>query len=76
MCESISVVNIAKNLVQHKCTMHIDVRHHFLRDNAKKGFIKMVFCKSKDQVVNIFIKALSRKHFEQNRLYLGLIRDF
>ncbi|KAF3618397.1 Dual specificity protein phosphatase-related isoform 1 [Capsicum annuum] len=41
-CDNTSAVNTAKNLVQHIRTKHIDIRHHFLRDNAEKGLIKMV----------------------------------
>nr|XP_009766325.1 PREDICTED: uncharacterized protein LOC104217716 [Nicotiana sylvestris] len=51
---------IGLNQVQHKRTKHIDVRHHFLRDNVEKILICMKFWKMKDQVADIFTKALSR----------------
>lgn len=34
-----NALNMVKNPVQHKRTKHIDVRHHFLRDNVEKGAI-------------------------------------
>ncbi|KAM3304197.1 hypothetical protein P3S67_015229 [Capsicum chacoense] len=40
--DNTSVINMAKNSVQHKRTKHIDVRHHFLRDSVEKGLIKIV----------------------------------
>ena len=36
MCDNTSVVSMGKNPVHHKKTKHIDVRHHFLRDNVEK----------------------------------------
>nr|XP_016444207.1 PREDICTED: uncharacterized mitochondrial protein AtMg00810-like [Nicotiana tabacum] len=67
-------LNMAKNPVQHKRTKHIDVRHPFLRDNVEKGLICIKLCKTEDQVADIFTKALSREHFENNRLALRLIK--
>ncbi|XP_019224828.1 PREDICTED: uncharacterized protein LOC109206461 [Nicotiana attenuata] len=68
LCDNTSALNMAKNLVQHKRTNHIDVRHHFLRDNVEKGLICVKFCSTEDQIADIFIKALSREHFEKNHL--------
>jgi len=54
--------------------LHIDINHHFLRDNGKKGLISMNFCPSKNQIIDIFTKALSREQFEKNMLELSLIK--
>ncbi|XP_070017358.1 secreted RxLR effector protein 161-like [Nicotiana sylvestris] len=72
--DNTSALNLAKNPVQHKRTKHIDVRHHFLRDNVEKGLICMKFCSTEDQIADIFTKALSREHFERNRVKLGLLK--
>ncbi|XP_070008128.1 secreted RxLR effector protein 161-like [Nicotiana sylvestris] len=74
LCDNTSALNMATNLVQHKRTKHIDVRHHFLRDNMEKGLICMKFCSTEDQIADIFTKALSKKHFERNRVNLGLLK--
>ncbi|XP_070018027.1 secreted RxLR effector protein 161-like [Nicotiana sylvestris] len=68
LCDNTSALNMAKNLVQHNRTKHIDVRHHFLRDNVEKGLICMEFCSIEDQIADIFTKALSREHFERNKV--------
>jgi hypothetical protein len=34
--DSTSVISVAKNLVLHSKTKHIEVRYHFLRDNIEK----------------------------------------
>ncbi|XP_075074361.1 secreted RxLR effector protein 161-like [Nicotiana tabacum] len=68
-------LNMAKNPVQHKRTKHIDVRHRFHIYNVEKGLICMKFCSTEDQIADIITKALSREHFERNRLALGLIKS-
>jgi len=73
-CDNTSAINISKNPCQHKRTKHIDIRHHFLRDNVEKGLISMNFCATDKQIADIFTKALSREQFERNRLELGLIK--
>ena len=73
MCDNTSAINMAKNPVQHKRTKHIDIQHHFLRDNVEKGFIIMKFCATEDQIVDIFTKALGREPFLKNLLSLGLV---
>ncbi|XP_075099256.1 secreted RxLR effector protein 161-like [Nicotiana tabacum] len=74
LCDNTSALNMAKNLVQHKKTKHIDVWHHFLKDNVEKGLICMKFCSIEDQIADIFTKALSREQFERNRVKLGLLK--
>jgi len=73
-CDNTSAINISKNPCQHKRTKHIDIRHHFLRDNVEKGLILMNFCANNNQVTDIFTKALCREQFTRNRLELGLIK--
>lgn len=70
-CDNTSAINIAKNPVQHKRTKHIDIRHHFRRDNVEKGHISIMFYSTEEQIADIFTKALSKEHFEKNNLALG-----
>ncbi|KAH0719582.1 hypothetical protein KY285_015613 [Solanum tuberosum] len=48
ICDNTSAMNMAKNPVQHKRTKHIDMSHHFLRDNVEKQNMVMKFCKTED----------------------------
>ena len=59
-CNNTSAINISKNPCQYKRTKHMDIRHHFLRDNVEKRLISMNFCATNNQIADIFIKALSR----------------
>ena len=40
-CDNISAINISKNPVQHSCTKHIEIRHHFIRDLVKDGILTL-----------------------------------
>ena len=73
MCDNTSAVSMGKNSVHHKRTKHIDVRHHFLRDNVEKGNIVLTYCQTEEQIADIFTKALSKDQFESNRLKLGMM---
>ncbi|GJU15609.1 retrovirus-related pol polyprotein from transposon TNT 1-94, partial [Tanacetum coccineum] len=41
MCDNKGAIELSKNLVQHSRTKHIEIRHHFLRDNVQKGNISI-----------------------------------
>ena len=73
ICDNTSAVSMGKNPVHHKRTKHIDVRHHFLRDNVEKGNIVLTYCPTEEKIADIFIKALSKDQFERNRLKLGML---
>ena len=57
-CDNISIVKLSKNLVLYGRSKHIDVKYHFLRDLTKDGAIDIIYCKSEDQVVDLFSKPL------------------
>jgi hypothetical protein len=58
MCDNISAISIAKNLVFHKRMRHLERRHHFLGDHVEKGDIKMRYIDIERQLVDIFTKPL------------------
>ena len=35
-CDNSSAINLSKNTTHHARIKHIDIRHHFLRDNISK----------------------------------------
>lgn len=55
---------IAKNHVFHKRTKHIDTRYHFIRELASNKEINLQYCKSEEQLADIFTKALAQGQFE------------
>nr|GEU89108.1 retrovirus-related Pol polyprotein from transposon TNT 1-94 [Tanacetum cinerariifolium] len=52
------------NNVQHSRSKHIDIRHHFIRDQVKKGVVELYFVTIDYHLADIFTKALLRERFE------------
>lgn len=71
-CDKSSAIKLSKNPVLHGRSKHIDVRYHFLRDLTNNGIIDLVYCKSQDQVADIFTKSLKLTAFQKLRGMLGV----
>lgn len=63
-CDNMSAINISKNHVQHSRTKHIDIRHHFIRDLMKRKQVSLEYINTKNQLADIFTKALDATSFE------------
>ena len=44
---------------------------HLIRELVNEKIINLEFCKSNDQIVDVFTKPLPREHFEFHRKNLG-----
>ncbi|GJY65681.1 retrovirus-related pol polyprotein from transposon TNT 1-94 [Tanacetum coccineum] len=66
-------IDLSKNPVQHSRTKHIEIRHHFLRDNVQKGHISIEKVSSVDNIADILTKPLKRESFNYLRLGLGMM---
>nr|GEW46187.1 hypothetical protein [Tanacetum cinerariifolium] len=73
MCDNKGAINLSKNPVQHSRTKHIEIRHHFLRDNVQKGHISIEKVPSVDNIVDILTKPYKRESFNYLRLGLGMM---
>ncbi|GKF29108.1 hypothetical protein Tco_0095450 [Tanacetum coccineum] len=67
MCDNKGVIDLSKNPVQHSRTKHIEIRHHFLRDNVKKGYTSIEKVPSVDNIADILTKPLKRESFVGSR---------
>ncbi|GJW18374.1 hypothetical protein Tco_0025810 [Tanacetum coccineum] len=73
LCDNKGAIDLNKNLVLHSLTKHIEIRHHFLRDNVQKGNISIEKVSSEDNIAKIFTKPLKREPFNLFRLGLMLM---
>ncbi|GKA84317.1 hypothetical protein Tco_0805912 [Tanacetum coccineum] len=63
-CDNKSAIALCCNNVQHSRSKHIDIRHHFIREQVEKGVVELYFVRTEYQLADIFTKALPRERFE------------
>ena len=72
-CDNTSAINLSKNPVNHSRTKHIDIHHHFLRDNIEKEIINLEFVSSENQLADICTRPLLENNFIKLKHELGII---
>uniref|UniRef100_A0A0A9HJY2 Retrovirus-related Pol polyprotein from transposon TNT 1-94 n=1 Tax=Arundo donax TaxID=35708 RepID=A0A0A9HJY2_ARUDO len=72
--DNMSALALIKNLVFHERSKHIDVRYHFIRECMGNGSISARFIGTKDQLADIFTKALGRVRFQELRATIGVVQ--
>ncbi|GJR13053.1 integrase, catalytic region, zinc finger, CCHC-type containing protein [Tanacetum coccineum] len=60
-CDNKSVIALCCNNVQHSRSKHINIRHHFIREQVEKGVVELYFVRTEYQLADIFTKALPRE---------------
>ena len=70
--DNMSAISMAKNPVFHQRTRHINRKYHFIREALQEGVINVKFCRSEEQLTDIFTKALPKDRFKKLRLDLGV----
>ncbi|KAL5823512.1 hypothetical protein ACOSQ4_021412 [Xanthoceras sorbifolium] len=63
---------ISHNSVFHGKTKHFNIKLYFLREIQKNGEVTLVYCKSEDQLADLFTKPLPVSKFELLRQKIGI----
>ncbi|CAL0333326.1 unnamed protein product [Lupinus luteus] len=71
-CDNTSAIKLSKNPVLHGRSKHIDVKYYCLRDLNNDGTIVLKYCRSEDQLADIFTKPLKAPSFQNLRNLLGV----
>ena len=69
-----AAMKLTKNPEFHARTKHIELRHHFLREQVLEGNIEMIRVDTKDNLADIFTKALPRATHERMMILSNLVR--
>lgn len=59
-----SAIKMMKNRQFGKRSKHIDVRFHYISEKVNEGLLKVNYCKTDDQIADIFTKPLCKVKFE------------
>ncbi|GJZ64837.1 retrovirus-related pol polyprotein from transposon TNT 1-94 [Tanacetum coccineum] len=62
-CDNKSAIALCCNNVQHSRAKHIDVRYHFIKEQAENGIVELYFVWTEYQLADIFTKPLPRERF-------------
>ncbi|GJX26969.1 hypothetical protein Tco_0233265 [Tanacetum coccineum] len=76
MCDNKGEIDLSKNPMQYSRTKHIEIRHHFLRDNVQKGHISIEKVSSEDNISDILAKPLKRESFKLSYVFVPMIGPY
>ncbi|GJS13031.1 retrovirus-related pol polyprotein from transposon TNT 1-94 [Tanacetum coccineum] len=63
-CDNKSAIALCCNNVQHSRSKHIDIRHHFIKEQVENGVVELYFVRTEYQLADIFTKPLARERLE------------
>ena len=63
-CDNSSAITLSKHNSFHRKNKHIDAHYHFICELVNNGDIALLFCGSKEQLDDMFTKALGTISFE------------
>ncbi|RVX06515.1 Retrovirus-related Pol polyprotein from transposon RE1 [Vitis vinifera] len=72
MCDNQAAISIAKNLVHHDRTKHVEIDRRFITEKVTSETVKLNYVPTKHQTADILTKALPRPNFEDLTCKLGL----
>jgi len=67
-----SCIKLSKNPQDTKRTRHIQVKYHFIRNLVKQGIIKLIHCKTQNQLADIFTKGVNGPRLKSITRQLGI----
>jgi histone deacetylase 1/2 len=71
-CDNLGATFLAANPMFHARMKHIEIDFHFVREKVAAGTLKVRFISSRDQLADIFTKALGRDMFDRLKFELCL----
>ncbi|KAG8488055.1 hypothetical protein CXB51_018006 [Gossypium anomalum] len=60
-----STISLAKNPVSHCRSKHIDTKYHFIQEQVKNKNVELVYCRTEDELADIFTKPLKADIFDK-----------
>ena len=71
-CDNVGAIYLAKNN-ESRCTKHIDMHIHFVREYVVNGIILIIFIRTKETRADPFTKNVSAPIFDKQYDYMSPI---
>eukprot|EP00253_Pinus_taeda_P026816 PITA_26816 len=68
-------IKLSENPVFHDRSKHIDICCHFIKDCVQCGAVQLEYTPTRNQVADVFTKALGRTKFVQFREQMGMLEN-
>ena len=69
-----STISMCKNPQYHGRAKHIEIRHHYIREQVSNKMIEVKYCPTNKMLADIFTKGLRQEHFCRLRDSIGIIQ--
>jgi hypothetical protein len=56
----------------HARTKHIEIQYHYIHEVTKKGMVKLQYCNTNENIVDIFTKSLTTDKHQNCASQLGI----
>ncbi|GJY21134.1 retrovirus-related pol polyprotein from transposon TNT 1-94 [Tanacetum coccineum] len=63
-CDNKNVIDLCCNNVQDSRSKHIDIKHHFIKEQVENEVVELYFVRTEYQLADIFTKPLARERLE------------
>ncbi|CAL9006506.1 unnamed protein product, partial [Prunus brigantina] len=71
-CDNKSAICLSKNPMFHSKSKHIKIKFHFIRELIKDKEVEVLYCKSQDQLADLFTKPLKKDLLIKMRKLIGV----
>ena len=58
-----SAIAMSKKPQFHGQAKHIDIKHHYIREQVNNRVVKIEYCPTEEMTADIFTKGMNREHF-------------
>jgi len=72
LCDNNAAITLSEDPSLHSRSKHFDIKYHFLRERVQSSEIRTAYINTKDNLADIFTKALGPQQFIRLREFIGL----